>query len=110
MNEELDPALVIKRLRAENQQLRQELQLLKGGAGPDGGGEEGGSAGAGAGEGEGGGEGAARQPWQHLSEEERGRLREQVLAYVEDDSPEAQLEVEASMVIIRTGGWGGWGR
>ena len=101
MNEEVDPSLVIRRLKQENLALRQELQLLKGGGGGAEGPGEGGS-------GEpGGGSGGGGRPWQTLGEEEEAALRQQVLAFVEDASPEAALNVEASMVAIRTGGWVG---
>eukprot|EP00887_Chlorella_sp_A99_P006382 scaffold3.g6382.t1 len=114
-NEELDLPALVRRLRAENQLLRQELQLVRGGGG--------GTAAPGASDsnesdaaersmvpaGEGAGsdsnavtEAAARNldPRRQLSDAERGRLQQQLRAYLEDTSPDAVLGLEASMLFI----------
>lgn len=71
MNEEVDPAAIIKRLKQEVRDLKDELQLLKGGA-------------------------AARGP---LTPDELDRLKQQLLAYVADDS--SALNLGGDMMMIR---------
>ena len=96
VNEEVDPTLVIRRLKQENQLLRQELQLLKGGNGSPG--ADGGAD----------GQGEPQEP--KLSEDERGRLRQRIRAFIEDESADASLDVEGDMHVIRTGAVQGKGR
>mmetsp|Transcript_2784 Transcript_2784/g.9791 ORF Transcript_2784/g.9791 Transcript_2784/m.9791 type:complete len:822 (+) Transcript_2784:575-3040(+) len=78
VNEEMDPASVIKRLKQEVRELKEEIRLLKG--------ED---------------EDADRGP---LTEGEKDRIAKQVAAYVEDNDPEASLSVGSSMLFIR-GTW-----
>lgn len=95
----MDPEAVIRRLRAENTLLRQELQLLRSGSAPGRSSRE--SAGGEEKAAEGGGGGRGVEQRQVLTEEEQHVLRRKVAAYVEDSSPEAVLSVEASMLFIR---------
>ncbi|KAL4458604.1 hypothetical protein ABPG75_013469 [Micractinium tetrahymenae] len=99
VNEELDLEVVIKRLRAENTLLRQELQLLRSGAAPDS--DRGAAAGGEVGEAEGPDAGRGVEQRAALTEAEQHVLRRQVAAFVEDPSPDAALNVEASMLFIR---------
>lgn len=75
VNEELDPSLVIRRLKQEVRDLKEEIRLLKGD-----------------------GEDADRGP---LTESELDRVRKQVGEFVESGDPEATLSVGASMMHIR---------
>ena len=75
MNEELDAALVIRRLKREVHDLKEELRMLKG-------------------------EDADRGP---LTDEERDRLRLSIVQYCEDTSPEAVLTITGGMVFINGG-------
>lgn len=97
MNEELDLEVVIKRLKQENALLRQELQLLR-----SGGTSTGGSGNGGLGEAEGAVEVAAAvaDGGLALTEAEQHQLRRQVQAFVENPSPDAALNLEASMRVI----------
>lgn len=73
MNEEVDPAAIIRRLKQEVRDLKDELQLLRGGA-------------------------AQRGP---LTPDELLRLRQQLLAYVGDSSAGASLNLGGDMMMIR---------
>lgn len=97
VNEELDLEVAIKRFKAENALLRQELQLLRSTA------AAGGSKSAAACDGEDNavGSGAGVEQRHALTEAEQHVLRRQVAAFVEDPSPDAALNVEASMLFIR---------
>ena len=66
INEQLDPQLMIKRLKQENKELREEIAMLKG---------------------------EAVDRGDALSDEDQARLRELIRAYVADPSPEATLQV-----------------
>ena len=66
INEQLDPQLMIKRLKQENKELREEIAMLKG---------------------------EAVDRGDELSDEDQARLRELIRAYVADPSPEATLQV-----------------
>lgn len=88
VNEEIDPRLLIRRLRQENQQLRTELLLLKG-INREGGDVEDSE--------------EQKQPWQQLSEEEESRIEQRIMAYIENVSPDATMDIEASMVFIQRG-------
>ncbi|KAL4859263.1 Kinesin-like protein KIF6 [Chlorella vulgaris] len=96
VNEELDLEVVVKQLKQENALLRQELQLLRSV-------EEGGDttdapvASLPAPEGSGQpGQGQA----QPMSEGEQQALWRRVQAYVDDQSPDARLDVQASMPAV----------
>ena len=115
VNEELDLEVLVRRLKQENALLRQELQLLRdtGGGGRGGeaaeeAGSEDGAAGRAEGSGSGSGPGNVStgtggiERRQALSEEEQRRLRRQVQAFVEDPAPDAILNVDASMLFIRS--------
>jgi kinesin family protein 6/9 len=73
VNEEVDPAAIIRRLKQEVRDLKDELQLLKGGA-------------------------AQRGP---LTPDELLRLRQQLLAFVADSSAGASLNLGGDMMMIR---------
>lgn len=73
MNEELDPSLVIKRLKLEIKDLKEEIRMLRGGE------EE-------------------RGP---LTPDELNRMRETIVAYCGDPSPEAALSIGGNMMFIR---------
>ncbi|KAG2496239.1 hypothetical protein HYH03_005837 [Edaphochlamys debaryana] len=73
LNEELDPSLIIRRLKQEVRELREEVRLLKG-------------------------EEEERGP---LTPDEINRLQGQVESYVSDDSPDAGLSLGGSMMMIR---------
>jgi rhamnose utilization protein RhaD (predicted bifunctional aldolase and dehydrogenase) len=73
LNEEVDPAAIIRRQKQEVRDLKDELQLLKGGA-------------------------AQRGP---LTPDELLRLRQQLLAFVADSSAGASLNLGGDMMIIR---------
>ena len=119
VNEELDLEVLVRRLKQENALLRQELQLLRGTGGANRGGiggiggeaaERAGVADVTAGSTEGGsggsnsstGSSGGIERRQALSEEEQRRLRRQVQAFVEDPAPDAILNVEASVLFIRS--------
>ncbi|CAD7696223.1 unnamed protein product [Ostreobium quekettii] len=76
VNEELDPQLVIKRLKKEVHDLKEDLRMLKG-------------------------EEADRGP---LTEEERERLGKDVAEYCADTSPEATLTITGGMLFVNAGG------
>ena len=104
MNEELDLEVLVRRLKQENALLRQELQLLRDTGGADRGGSGGAAEEAGVADvtaGSTGSSGGIEQR-QALSEEEQRGLRRQVQAFVEDPAPDAILNVEASMLFIRS--------
>ncbi|GIM04993.1 hypothetical protein Vretimale_9468, partial [Volvox reticuliferus] len=73
LNEELDPSLMIRRLKQEVRELKEEIRLLKG-------------------------EEEERGP---LTPDEIIRLQGTVEAWVADDSPEAALNLGGSMMMIR---------
>mmetsp|Transcript_31029 Transcript_31029/g.80829 ORF Transcript_31029/g.80829 Transcript_31029/m.80829 type:complete len:928 (+) Transcript_31029:376-3159(+) len=73
LNEEVDPSLIIRRLKQEIRDLREEMRLVKG-------------------------EAEDRGP---LTPDEIKRLSEQVEAYCADNSPEATLNLGGSMLFIR---------
>ncbi|KAF5843229.1 P-loop containing nucleoside triphosphate hydrolase protein [Dunaliella salina] len=73
LNEEVDPNLIIRRLKQEIRDLREEMRLVKG-------------------------EAEDRGP---LTPDEIKRLSEQVEAYCADNSPEATLNLGGSMLYIR---------
>ncbi|KAF6266655.1 kinesin family member 6 [Scenedesmus sp. NREL 46B-D3] len=73
VNEGVDPAAIIRRLKQEVRDLKDELQLLKGGA-------------------------VQRGP---LTPDELLRLRQQLLAYVADSSAGASLNLGGDMMLIR---------
>eukprot|EP00877_Chromochloris_zofingiensis_P015099 jgi/Chrzof1/9843/Cz04g18020.t1 len=73
INEEVDPAAIIKRLKQEVGELRDEVRMLKGG-GPE------------------------RGP---LTPDELQRLAQQVKMYCADDSPDASLSLAGDMMFIR---------
>ncbi|DBA83158.1 TPA: hypothetical protein ACH3X2_006681 [Trebouxia sp. C0005] len=73
VNEEVDPSLVIKRLKQEIRDLKDEIRLLKG-------------------------EGGDRGP---LTPDELTRLQSQLDAWVSDSAPGAMLELGGSMLHIR---------
>uniref|UniRef100_A0A383VGS4 Kinesin-like protein n=1 Tax=Tetradesmus obliquus TaxID=3088 RepID=A0A383VGS4_TETOB len=73
VNEEVDPAAIIRRLKQEVRDLKDELQLLRGGA-------------------------AQRGP---LTPDELLRLRQQLLAYVGDSSAGASLNLGGDMMMMR---------
>ena len=110
-NEELDLPAMIHRLKAENQLLRQELQLMRSG-GVGGSGVTGGLAAEGGETGAGGNAGQQQEAVpaaagsvgvevrRALSTVEQRRLQQQLMAYLEDPSPEAVLSLEASMLFI----------
>lgn len=108
VNEEIDPDVLIRKLKAENTLLRQEVALLRGGlAGGDGDGAggrgdaDGGRAGSNDGDADveqTGGVGLEVQA--ALSEGEQHALRRRVAAYLDDPSPDAVLMVEPSMFFI----------
>lgn len=77
VNEELDPTAVISRLKVENRDLKEEIKVLKGGD------EE-------------------RGP---LTSDELQRLKAQVEDYCSDSSPDATLNLNGSMMLIRAA-WG----
>ena len=72
VNEELDPAIVIRRLKKEIRDMKDELKLLRG-------------------------EEEDRGP---LTADELHRLRERIEAWVEDTEPDARLELNGSMMFI----------
>ncbi|GLC59507.1 hypothetical protein PLESTB_001494800 [Pleodorina starrii] len=73
LNEELDPSLMIRRLKQEVRELKEEIRLLKG-------------------------EEEERGP---LTPDEIMRLQGTMEAWVADDSPEAALNLGGSMMMIR---------
>ena len=73
INEEVDPTLIIKRLKAENRELKDELKLLRG----------------------------ENDDRGDLTESEIDRLRGQVTAYCQARGPDAELELGASMLKIK---------
>ena len=73
INEEVDPTLIIKRLKAENRELKDELKLLRG----------------------------ENDDRGDLTESEIERLRGQVKAYCQARGPEAELDVGASMLKVK---------
>jgi hypothetical protein len=73
VNEEVDPAAIIRRLKQEVRDLKDELQLLKGGA-------------------------TQRGP---LTPDELLRLRQQLLAFVADSSAGASLNLGGDNMMIR---------
>lgn len=73
VNEEVDPAALIARLQMQVRELREELALVRGDA-PE------------------------RGP---LTEGELDRLRQQLLAYVNDVDPNTSLSLGADMALIR---------
>lgn len=77
VNEEVDPKQIIKRLKQENRELKEEIQLLKGG-------------------------GPARGP---LTPDEFTRLKQQLLAYVTDVGSGAMLNFGGDMMMIRASEW-----
>jgi hypothetical protein len=77
VNEEVDPAAIICRLKQEVRDLKDELQLLKGGA-------------------------AQRGP---LTPDELLRLRQQLLAFVADSRTGASLNLGGNMMMIRASGF-----
>ncbi len=99
VNEELDLEVVIKRLKAENTLLRQELQLLRSGAAA--GTSSGRPTGSNEGDAEGGGSGSGAEQRLALTEAEQHVLRRQVATFVQDPSPHAVLNVEVSMPFIQ---------
>ncbi|KAK9868874.1 hypothetical protein WJX84_006396 [Apatococcus fuscideae] len=72
INEDIDPDVVIKRLKVENRELKDELRMLRG-------------------------EGEDRGP---LTADEIERVTTQARSYVEDPSPEATLSFGGSMLFI----------
>ncbi|QDZ21232.1 kinesin [Chloropicon primus] len=80
VNEELDPKLMIKRLKQEIRDLKEEIGILKGG-------------GAGAGE-----EEEAVKPGSQMF----NHIKQQIQQYVSDASSSAKLNVGGSMAYIRT--------
>eukprot|EP00775_Hariotina_reticulata_P013682 gene13682-13804_t len=75
VNEEVDPSAVIRRLRQEVRDLKEELKLLKG-------------------------EGPVRGP---LTEDEIERLKLQLLAFVADEAQDSSLNLGGDMLMIRAG-------
>ncbi|PNW88606.1 hypothetical protein CHLRE_01g036800v5 [Chlamydomonas reinhardtii] len=73
LNEELDPSLIIRRLKQELRDLKEEVKMLRG-------------------------EEEERGP---LTPDELVRLQGQVETYVADNSPEASLNLGGSMMMIR---------
>jgi len=73
VNEELDPSLVIKRLKAEIKDLKEEIRMLSG-------------------------EEEERGP---LTPDELGRMKDTIVAYCSDPSPEATLSIGGNMTYIR---------
>lgn len=73
VNEEVDPQAIIRRLKQEIRDLKDELQLAKGGA-------------------------AQRGP---LTPDELVRLRQQLMAFVTDADAAASLNLGGDMMMIR---------
>jgi hypothetical protein len=73
VNEELDPTLVIRRLKAEIKDLKEEIRILNGGE------EE-------------------RGP---LTPDELARMRDTIVAYCQDPHPEAALSIGGTMMFIK---------
>ena len=84
VNEELDPKLVISRLKQEIRDLKEEVRYLKAGGG-------------GGGPPEPGGEGDEEVGGQML-----GHIKQQIQQYISDTSASARLNVGGSMAYIRT--------
>ena len=73
MNEELDPSLVIKRLKAEIKDLKEEIRMLNGGE------EE-------------------RGP---LTPDELSRMRETIVSFCSDPAADASLSIGGNMMFIK---------
>lgn len=75
VNEELDPASVIKRLKQENRELKEEIKFLKG---------------------------SDEDSRSELTDGEVERIRRHIETYVDSDEPAAMPEINMNMLEIRT--------